>query len=79
MPIGIHCRAASGPEPGENPWEIFGVVANPETGKTVRAYHSVPGTHLDPAALGRTMAEMLLASGAGSLLDGVPLGAGGAA
>ena len=79
VPIGIHCRAASGQEPGESSWEIFGVVANPETGKTVRAYHSVPGTHCDPAALGRTIAEMLLASGAGSLLDGAALGAGGAA
>ena len=79
VPIGIHCRPASGQEPGESSWEIFGVVANPETGKTVRAYHSVPGTHGDPAALGRTIAEMLLASGAGSLLDGVALGAGGAA
>ena len=79
VPIGIHCRAASGQEPAESSWEIFGVVANPETGKTVRAYHSVPGTHSDAAALGRTIAEMLLASGAGSLLDGVALGAGGAA
>ncbi len=79
VPIGIHCRAASGQEPGENSWEIFGVVANPETGKTVRAYHSVPGTHSDAPALGRTIAEMLLESGAGSLLDGVELGAGGAA
>jgi hydroxymethylbilane synthase len=81
VPIGIHCRPAgdSRAELTERCWEIFGVVASPETGKTVRAYHSVPGTHSDPAALGRTIAEMLLASGAGSLLEGVPLGAGGAA
>jgi hydroxymethylbilane synthase len=79
VPIGIHCRTARGQEAEEGSWEIFGVVANPETGKTVRAYHSVPRTHSEPAALGRTIAEMLLASGAGSLLDGVPLGAGGAA
>jgi len=78
VPIGIHCRAALGSE-GERPWEIFGVVASPETGQTVRAYHSVPQTHSDPDALGRTIAEMLLASGAGSLLSGVTLGAGGAA
>jgi hydroxymethylbilane synthase len=81
VPIGIHCRTASceGSDDTDRCWEIFGVVANPESGKTVRAYHSVPGTHSDPAALGRSMAEMLLSSGAGSLLSGVTLGAGGAA
>ena len=81
VPIGIHCRAGSDDagEPADGCWEIFGVVANPETGKTVRAYHSVPRTHSDPAALGRSIAEMLLAEGAGSLLSGVTLGAGGAA
>jgi hydroxymethylbilane synthase len=81
VPIGIHCRPSSegATEPSECCWEIFGVVANPETGKTVRAYHSVPSTHSDPAALGRSIAEMLLAEGAGSLLSGVTLGAGGAA
>ena len=81
VPIGIHCRAES--EPGEEPaeacWEIFGVVANPESGKTVRAYHSVPHTHHDAAAFGRAIAEMLLESGAGKLLNGVPVGPGGAA
>ena len=81
VPIGIHCRPVSceGSDAAERYWEIFGVVANPENGKTVRAYHSVPGTDSDPAALGRAMAEMLLASGAGHLLSGVPSGAGGAA
>jgi hydroxymethylbilane synthase len=81
VPIGIHCRRSSDgeTEPGESIWEIFGVVASPETGKTVRAYHSVPGTHSDPAALGRTIAEMLLACGAASLLSGASIIAGGAA
>ena len=81
VPIGIHCRPAScgGSEAENLCWEIFGVVANPESGKTVRAYHSVPSTHSDPTALGRSIAEMLLAEGAGSLLCGVTLGAGGAA
>ena len=77
VPIGIHCRAALAE--GDRSWEIFGVVANPDTGKTVRAYHSVPGTHSDPVALGRTIAEMLLTCGAGALLAGAPLQAGGAA
>jgi hydroxymethylbilane synthase len=81
VPIGIHCRTVTEgcAEPAERCWEIFGVVANPETGKTVRAYHSVPRTHTEPVALGRVIAEMLLAEGAGSLLNGVALGAGGAA
>jgi hydroxymethylbilane synthase len=81
VPIGIHCRPAGGDcaDPADRCWEIFGVVANPENGKTVRAYHSVPGTHSDPAALGRAIAEMLLAEGAGGLLSGVTPGAGGAA
>jgi hydroxymethylbilane synthase len=77
VPIGIHCRASLAT--GETSWEIFGVVANPDTGRTIRASHSVPGTHSDPAALGRAMAEMLLSSGAGALLAGSPLAAGGAA
>jgi len=81
VPIGVHCRPADdcGADPADGCWEIFGVVANPENGKTVRAYHSVPGTHSDPAALGRAIAEMLLACGAGKLLSGVAPGAGGAA
>jgi hydroxymethylbilane synthase len=81
VPIGIHCRAASeaGEDPAEGYWEIFGVVANPDSGKTVRAYHSVPHAHHDAAAFGRAMAEMLLESGAGQLLSGVLLGSGGAA
>jgi len=81
VPIGIHCRVAREgcAEPAEVCWEIFGVVANPESGKTVRAYHSAPRTHPDAAAFGRVIAEMLIESGAGKLLDGVPLGSGGAA
>jgi hypothetical protein len=81
VPIGIHCRPATeaGEAPAEGCWEIFGVVANPENGKTVRAYHSVPHTHHDAAAFGKAIAEMLIASGAGQLLEGVTLGSGGAA
>jgi hydroxymethylbilane synthase len=81
VPIGIHCRAASdgSADPADKCWEIFGVVASPHTGRTVRAYHSVPGTHCDPTALGRAMAEMLLSSGARELLNEIPQAAGGAA
>ena len=81
VPIGIHCREAEKGrcESADRCWEIFGVVASPDTGKTIRAYHSVPLTHSEPAALGRAIAEMLLASGAGALLGGEPMAAGGAA
>ena len=38
VPIGIHCRVAPQNESGE--WqEIFGVVADPATGKAIRAHH----------------------------------------
>ncbi len=81
VPIGIHCRPAtdSGASPEDSCWEIFGVVASPETGKTVRAYHSVPRTHTEAAAFGRTVAEMLIGSGAGKLLNEVASGPVGAA
>jgi hydroxymethylbilane synthase len=81
VPIGIHCRAGNdgGEDAADEYWEIFGVVANPENGKTVRAYHSVPRTDSDAAGFGRTIADMLLESGAGHLLDGITLEAGGAA
>jgi hydroxymethylbilane synthase len=81
VPIGIHCRPAveDGTDPGDVCWEIFGVVASPESGRTVRAYHSVPRTHTDAAAFGRSIADMLIEEGAGKLLTGVAPGAGGAA
>jgi hydroxymethylbilane synthase len=81
VPIGIHCRPAAGEDadPEDACWEIFGVVASPDSGKTVRAYHSVPRTHTDAVAFGRSIAEMLIEEGAGKLLAGVAPGAGGAA
>ena len=81
VPIGIHCRPVSGGSvgPADRCWEIFGVVASPDTGKTVRAYHGVPATHSDPVALGKAIAEMLLSSGAMALLNEAPQATGGAA
>ncbi len=81
VPIGIHCRQGSdaGAESGLGFWEIFGVVADPQSGKTMRAYHSVPRTHDDPAAFGRAIAAMLVEEGAGQMLATVPMDAGGAA
>lgn len=77
VPIGIHCRQVSdGPDCC---WEIFGVVADPQTGRATRAYHSVPVSHQDAASLGRTIAEMLLESGARQVLAGAVAEPGGAA
>lgn len=62
VPIGVYCRAeAAG-------WEIFGVVASPETGKAVRVHHKIPAKEADAEALGKHVAQMLLDKGAGALL-----------
>jgi porphobilinogen deaminase len=67
VPIGVHCR----PSPDQKgralgSCEIFAVVASPDTGACVRVHHRTQLT--DPAALGHTAADMLLAAGAGALL-----------
>lgn len=66
VPIGVYCRAeASG-------WEIFGVVASPDSGKAIRVRHSVEADACDATTLGRQVAEMLLQAGAGELLASQP-------
>jgi hydroxymethylbilane synthase len=73
VPIGIHCRPSfgSGEDEGEGPWdEIFGVVADPETGLAVRIYHRVQQRTMDAEALGRLAAKMLTAAGAAPILEG---------
>ena len=72
VPIGIHCRAIVEPPTvhDEGPWvEIFAVVAAPETGASVRIFHSAPRAGADPVALGRLAAQMLIEAGAGPLLE----------
>jgi hydroxymethylbilane synthase len=74
VPIGIYCRVRP-----EEAWEagisagpldeIFGVVANPETGAAVRIYHRALRSDSDPVALGKLAARMLLEAGAGPLLE----------
>jgi hydroxymethylbilane synthase len=49
-------------------WEIFAVVAAPESGTAVRVFHSAPHADADAAALGRLVAQKLLEAGAGPLL-----------
>ncbi len=81
VPIGIHCRPRSENEGelSEACWEIFGVVADPETGETTRAFHSAPAAHPDAAAFGRIIAQMLIESGAAVHLPSLAASAGGAA
>jgi len=68
VPIGIHCRVAPQDEAGE--WhEIFGVVADPATGKAIRVHHETRSAEMGPVALGQLVAEKLLEAGAGPLLE----------
>ena len=68
VPIGIHCRLLPQDEAGE--WqEIFGVVADPATGKAIRVHHRARRSETGPVALGKLAAEKLLAAGAGLLLE----------
>jgi len=68
VPIGIHCRVAPQDEAGE--WqEIFGVVADPATGKAIRAHHETRRTDMGPLALGQLLANKLLKAGATQLLE----------
>jgi hydroxymethylbilane synthase len=70
VPIGIHCRA--GQSDGEGSWvEIFGVVAAPETGKTVRVYRRALRSESDAVALGKLVSQELIEAGAGPLLEAI--------
>ena len=80
VPIGIHCRPSIAENESDNAWwEIFGVVASPDSGDLVRVHLHAPRQNADPVSLGRETAEMLLAEGAGPLLTGGAEPAGGAA
>ena len=69
VPIGINCRPSFAQDIQSVAWwEIFGVVASPDSGKVVRAHLHAPRLNTDPASLGRAAAEVLLAEGAGPLL-----------
>jgi hydroxymethylbilane synthase len=75
VPIGIHCRPSSDDDASGNAWwEIFAMVASPQSDKVVRVHLHAPRENADPLSLGREAAEMLMAEGAGELLA-----AGGAA
>jgi hydroxymethylbilane synthase len=73
VPIGVHCR----PVPESVELEIFAVVADPESGKSVRIRHSAPRSG-DGTALGKLAAQMLLEAGAAPLLEPVAQPSAGA-
>ena len=63
VPIGVYCRATG------DGWEIFGVVAAPETGEAVRVHHTIGAEGADAVALGKLTAAMLMEAGAAPLLQ----------
>jgi hydroxymethylbilane synthase len=71
VPIGIHCRAGVAIAAGEiAPMdEVFAVVADPATGKAVRAHLCAQRTESDSAHLGQRVAKMLMDAGAGPILE----------
>lgn len=75
VPIGIHCRLVG---TAKTAVEIYGVVANPDTGETVRIHETAVYAETDATAFGRLAADLLLEQGARVLLA-TPETAGGAA
>ena len=72
VPIGIHCRPVLDEVAGQGNelWdEVFGVVADPKTGATVRIDHHAARSQSNPVTLGNLAARMLLDAGAGPLLE----------
>jgi hydroxymethylbilane synthase len=64
VPIGVHCRLV----PGSAEVEIFAIVADPESGRTVRIHHRADHVG-DGTALGQIAAQMLIEAGAAALLE----------
>jgi hydroxymethylbilane synthase len=70
VPIGIHCRMMS----AGDVWEIFGVVANPVSGQTIRIHNNAVAWGTHPEDFGRLAAGKLLEAGARELLtDAAPV------
>ncbi|WP_420239767.1 hydroxymethylbilane synthase [Telmatobacter bradus] len=68
VPIGIHCRPAIAPGAEVGDWyEVFGVVADPATGRAVRVEHAAAAVH--PEALGQLIAQKLKDAGAEEILS----------
>ena len=74
VPIGIHCRRMV----AGDVMEIYGVVADPASGQTIRAYETADRASTPPAELGAGIAAKLKEHGATALLNGtteIPAGA----
>jgi hydroxymethylbilane synthase len=82
VPIGIYCRTGMEQVVGREAvqWnEVFGVVADPDTGKAVRIHHQETrhrshNTSAGAATLGQLAAQMLIEAGAGPLLAAASAG-----
>jgi len=69
VPIGVYCRPSLERSGEGDLWvEVFGVVADPKTGKEVRVFHLASRSESEPVALGLLTAEKLMEAGAGPLL-----------
>jgi hydroxymethylbilane synthase len=68
VPIGVHCRPSFFDGGGSVEWEIFAVVADPETGEAIRIHHRALQSEMHAATLGRLAARLLMEAGAGPLL-----------
>ena len=79
VPIGIHCRQKASQAAGDGVWdEMFGVVADPASGKAIKVHLSGRRVDSDAAAFGRLAAARLLAAGAKELLQAQEAVASGA-
>jgi hydroxymethylbilane synthase len=80
VPIGIHCRREYAKDAVRDGWyEMFGVVASPESGKVVRARLHSPLESANPSTFGEMVAAVLLDGGADQLLAAAGEASGGAA
>ena len=73
VPIGVHCRRCQQPDniAAKGDWdEVFAVVADPDSGKTIRVHHRALRGKGSAAALGEFIAQKLIEAGAGPLLEG---------
>jgi hydroxymethylbilane synthase len=69
VPIGVHCRPIATPDASADPWdEIFAVVANPESGESLRIHHHAARSG-DGTTLGSIAAQMLIDVGAAAMLE----------
>ncbi len=66
VPIGIHCRPV---EQSGGRVEIFGAVADPATGETIRIHETANRGETAPETLGWLAARKLFDAGAGALLE----------